>query len=147
MKRIFSAGLALILSLSFTMTSALPSMAGSLRPSVPAVAEAQADHVQVGQRHRRYDRHRHYRNDYRRHHHRPHARYHRRNDAGPIIGGLVAGAIIGGIIAGQPRHHYRGHRSAHVDWCLRRYRSYDVYSNTFQPYHGRRRACHSPYAY
>ena len=146
MNRIFSAGLALVLSLSFTAASAVPSMAGSLRPSIPAVAAAQSDVVEVGHRHRRYDRHHHHRYEYRRHH-RPHVRYHRRDNVGPIIGGLVTGVIIGGIIASQPRHHYHGHRSAHVDWCLRRYRSYDVHSNTFQPYHGPRRACRSPYAY
>ncbi|WP_235679264.1 BA14K family protein [Aquibium microcysteis] len=147
MKRILSAGLALALSLSFALAAATPSVAGSLRPSAPAVASGQTDVVEIGHRHRRYDRHRYHRHEFRRHHHRPHVRYHRRNDAGPIIGGLVAGAIIGGIIAGQPRHHYRGYRSAHVDWCLRRYRSYDVHSNTFQPYHGPRRLCRSPYAY
>lgn len=34
---------------------------------------------------------------------------------------------------------------AHVDWCLRRYQSYDPDSDTYQPYSGRRRPCISPY--
>lgn len=34
---------------------------------------------------------------------------------------------------------------AHVDWCLDRYRSYDVDSNTYQPYSGGRRDCVSPH--
>ena len=34
---------------------------------------------------------------------------------------------------------------AHVGWCSARYRSYDSYSNTFQPYHGPRQQCVSPY--
>ncbi len=146
MKRILAACLALALSLSFTVASAGPSMAAPLRLSTPAVADVQGDVVEIDHRHRRYQRHRHHRYEHRRHH-RPHARYRRHNDFGPIVGGLVAGAIIGGLIANQPRHHYSGHRSAHVDWCLRRFRSYDVRSNTFQPYHGPRRACRSPYAY
>jgi hypothetical protein len=35
--------------------------------------------------------------------------------------------------------------SAHVGWCAARYRSYDVRTDTFQPYHGLRRECRSPY--
>jgi hypothetical protein len=33
----------------------------------------------------------------------------------------------------------------HVRWCEYRYRSYRAYDNSFQPNHGRRRACLSPY--
>ncbi|WP_367718625.1 BA14K family protein [Nitratireductor sp. GISD-1A_MAKvit] len=33
---------------------------------------------------------------------------------------------------------------AHVRWCHHRYRSYRAYDNTFQPYHGPRKACRSP---
>ncbi|TCR04207.1 BA14K family protein [Neorhizobium sp. BT27B] len=36
----------------------------------------------------------------------------------------------------NPQHH---------DWCLARYRSYDIYSNTFQPNYGPRKQCYSPY--
>ncbi|EHK74244.1 transmembrane protein [Sinorhizobium meliloti CCNWSX0020] len=52
----------------------------------------------------------------------------------------------------RPRYHapryyrqayYGG--SAHTRWCYARYRSYWAYDNTFQPYHGPRRACVSPY--
>lgn len=38
-----------------------------------------------------------------------------------------------------------GANAAHVAWCERRYRSYRVWDNTFQPYHGPRRQCDSPY--
>ncbi|MCR4268047.1 BA14K family protein [Nitratireductor sp. ZSWI3] len=34
---------------------------------------------------------------------------------------------------------------AHVNWCYNRYRSYRAVDNTFQPYHGPRRQCISPY--
>jgi hypothetical protein len=138
MTRILAAGLALALSLSFTATAAVPSMAAPLRLPAPAAVETPTEIVQVGNPQRRYDRHGHY---------RPHVRYRRDNHVGPLIGGLLAGAIIGTIIANPPPRYYGGHGSPHVDWCLRRYRSYDVYSNTFQPYHGPRRICRSPYAY
>ena len=46
-----------------------------------------------------------------------------------------------------PRRYYRagGLSSAHVNWCYDRYRSYRAWDNTFQPYHGPRRQCWSPY--
>jgi len=34
---------------------------------------------------------------------------------------------------------------AHVRWCDAKYRSYRVSDNTFQPYHGPRKPCVSPY--
>lgn len=65
-----------------------------------------------------------------------------------------AGALIGGAIASQPRYVepaprpvYRssGLNPRHYEWCSGRYRSYDSYSNTFQPYNGPRQTCYSPY--
>ncbi|MEI2297180.1 BA14K family protein [Ensifer sp. MJa1] len=35
--------------------------------------------------------------------------------------------------------------STHTSWCYARYRSYRAYDNTFQPYHGPRQVCVSPY--
>lgn len=35
--------------------------------------------------------------------------------------------------------------SSHVLWCANRFRSYRAWDNTFQPYHGPRRYCISPY--
>ena len=40
---------------------------------------------------------------------------------------------------------YRVRVSAHAEWCAARYRSYDVRTDTYQPYHGPRRGCWSPY--
>ncbi len=58
-----------------------------------------------------------------------------------------AGAIIGGAMAAPPRRAYAGSMSpSHVNWCENRYRSYRAYDNTFQPNHGGRRACISPYS-
>lgn len=75
------------------------------------------------------------------------------NNAGAFIGGLAAGAIIGSVLANQarpsrvyrPAPTYRSAGNAHVDWCYSRYRSYDARTDTFQPYHGPRRYCNSPY--
>ena len=35
--------------------------------------------------------------------------------------------------------------NAHTSWCYARYRSYRAYDDTFQPYHGPRQICISPY--
>ncbi|WP_157018449.1 BA14K family protein [Mesorhizobium xinjiangense] len=76
----------------------------------------------------------------------------RRNDDGwwyPLAA-FGAGVIIGNAI-NQPAPGqrsapaYRSAGNAHVDWCYSRYRSYRAYDDTFQPYHGPRRHCNSPY--
>lgn len=60
--------------------------------------------------------------------------------------------IIGGASPRYhaPRRYYappRGYRltRAHYRWCDAKYRSYRASDNTFQPYHGRRKQCVSPY--
>jgi hypothetical protein len=45
----------------------------------------------------------------------------------------------------RPRVVVRQGVSAHVRWCLARYRSYDPATDTFVGYDGRARACISPY--
>ncbi|WP_353641691.1 BA14K family protein [Mesorhizobium sp. WSM2239] len=40
---------------------------------------------------------------------------------------------------------YRVVSGAHVEWCTARYRSYDAPTDTYQPYHGPRRLCRSPF--
>ncbi|MCP4383679.1 MAG: BA14K family protein [Hyphomicrobiales bacterium] len=64
---------------------------------------------------------------------------------------IIGGAIIGGILVAPryyraPRYHSapRG-SSAHVTWCYNHYKSYRASDNTFQPYHGPRKRCRSPY--
>lgn len=113
----------------------------------PRVSPRSGFYVQGGQGwyngHRGY---RNYRQGYRRH-----------GDWWFPAGAFIAGAIIGGALADpgptyyepqQPvRRVYRNNYSnAHVQWCYDRYRSYDAYSNTFQPYNGPRQQCYSPYS-
>jgi len=43
------------------------------------------------------------------------------------------------------RETYYGGGNAHTRWCYARYRSYRAYDDTFQPYHGPRQLCVSPY--
>lgn len=46
----------------------------------------------------------------------------------------------------ERRGTVRGMGRAHVEWCYDRYRSYRHWDNSFQPYHGPRRQCYSPYS-
>jgi hypothetical protein len=58
--------------------------------------------------------------------------------------GLPAYRYVDPYVA--PRPVYRARRAgSHVEWCYNRYRSYRASDNTFQPYHGPRRQCYSPY--
>jgi len=71
--------------------------------------------------------------------------YHEHNGWWFPAGAFIAGAIIGNAI-NSPAPVYRDYSSAHVQWCYNRYRSYREYDNTFQPYHGPRQQCYSPYS-
>jgi hypothetical protein len=66
----------------------------------------------------------------------------------PLGYGLYSNGYYGEPVY-RPRYYprvYRGNvRSAHVEWCYARYRSYRAWDNTFQPYNGPRRQCISPY--
>jgi hypothetical protein len=44
-----------------------------------------------------------------------------------------------------PRRAYQSGWNAHVAWCYDRWRSYREYDNTYQPFHGPRRECRSPF--
>lgn len=63
-------------------------------------------------------------------------------DRGPRYGIYIQPRIQPRYV--QPRGVYRM-AGAHYRWCEARYRSYRASDNTFQPYHGPRRQCISPY--
>jgi hypothetical protein len=135
--------------------AATPLLAGPMPQPVPAAPSADAGVIHVrdswagGNNHNRGTvwRHRGHRDHWRgrdrwRHDHRRY-RHHRHYHGGS---GLYFGL---GILPSYnyrvvPRRHYRA-GSAHVRWCYNRYRSYRAWDNTFQPYHGPRRQCRSPY--
>lgn len=137
-------------SLAIVMAAGAPaaSYAAPLSPVPLATPEVTSDVITV-QRHREQRR-------VQRHHRPPQGhRRHRNDNIVPLIGGLAAGALVlGAIEAERQRERERLYREreiyydddAHIAWCLQRYRSYDVYSDTYQPYQGPRRLCISPYS-
>jgi hypothetical protein len=137
--RLTSKCLAVALSALFAATPAMPVNAMPL-PAVTVQPVASGDAVQLVE-HRRYIRrhwhgHRHWgERRYYRHRHR-----HHHSNAWVPFAILGMGAMIGGAVAND-----RGYGGSHVRWCANRYRSYRAYDNTFQPYNGPRRQCHSPY--
>ena len=135
-----------ILAMSALALSGLGLMApvtpasAAMVPQVPAYSHVQGSGVQlpvelVARRHR-YDRHRHG-NRYR----------HRRHGYGHYYGGywyrtpwwiLGTGLAIGAGAAAAGSNN-------HVQWCLNRYRSYNVRTDTYRGYDGYDHRCNSPY--
>lgn len=121
-------------------------LAGISRATVaPAVADARPDIVNINhRRYRCYDGwcgNKYWRDDDWRH--RKYRRHHRRHlyVQPRLYLGLPAYRYV------APRRYYgRGLSSAHVAWCYDRYISYRAWDNTFQPYHGPRRQCWSPFS-
>ncbi len=85
--------------------------------------------------------------------HRGYRDYHpgyRRNNDGwwyPLAAFGLGAAIVGGLAAQQAPRPQVGvvMTPEHVRWCQARYRSYDTYSDTFQPNNGPRQRCVAPY--
>lgn len=140
-----------VASLSLALVAGVPatSHAAPLSPFQAVAPEATSDviHVQRNNREgRRMNRHQPPRHGQR--------HGHRRNDnLVPLIGGLAAGAIILGIEADRARERERRREREiyyddddHIAWCLDRYRSYDIRSDSYQPFEGPRRRCISPYS-
>ena len=147
--------IALGLIAGLTAPAAAAPLAGIARAAVaPAAGNASSDLVQVTYRSNcyRYGNCRRYGNwnnnwnnnywngdDWR---YRKYRRHHRRNlyVQPRFYLGVPAYRYV------QPRRYYRGGGSAHVAWCYYRYRSYRAWDNTYQPYHGPRRQCWSPFS-
>lgn len=82
------------------------------------------------------------RNDWHRHGWRDRDRYRYQYRSGPSFHLYVQPRVTPRYV--QPAPVYRL-SSAHIAWCHARYRSYRSWDNSWQPYHGPRRACISPY--
>lgn len=80
--------------------------------------------------------------DYRRHHRR-----HWDDDYWGVYPGFYLGLGVPSYrYYNEPRRVYRRSTSAHVEWCYDRWKSYRQWDNTYQPKHGKRRQCISPYS-
>jgi hypothetical protein len=139
-------GLAVLGAIAFAAPAmaaptALPNPVPLVVDSSPAGAAARSGDAAVTDVHYRGRHWRGRRNWSRRYNRRQFRRHYRRHHRGPVIYFSVP------TYRYVPRRHYRsyGRSSAHVRWCYRHYRSYREWDNTFQPYHGPRRPCRSPY--
>jgi len=158
MNKLVSSLLATTLAASFAVATMAPAAAVPLpaQPIQAAPAGTTSDVMKVDYADQVWRRHgnRHWRGDRGRTHywrgHRGYDRwrpgYRRHGDFWFPLAAFATGAIISGAIANDrpPPRVYRGD-SAHVRWCYDRYRSYRASDNTFQPYHGPRQQCVSPY--
>ncbi|MCV0397008.1 MAG: BA14K family protein [Rhizobiaceae bacterium] len=123
--------------------------------STPAPVLAQSAVVQlVGHRdygpRRHYDdarRHYHWREHGRRHWHRPAYRHYRRHYPRPYVEFHFGTPHYVRPRYARPSYVRPAMRfsPAHYRWCEARYRSYRTWDNSWQPYHGPRRQCISPY--
>ena len=69
-----------------------------------------------------------------------------RSRRGRNIGiGLASGFLVGSILYSQRKHYSHSALRKHVHWCTKKYKTYNVRSDTFISYkHGKKR-CNSPY--
>ena len=125
--------------------AASPLAASLVRPSIVPAASGSASDVQMidHRRDRRCRRHQRCGSHYWKRHHR-HYHGHRRHRG--VYPRFYIGPLYPSYRYVEPHRHYRrDFGSAHIAWCYNRYRSYRAWDNTFQPYHGPRRQCWSPY--
>jgi hypothetical protein len=150
-----------IVTASFCLAAFAPAGAAPIvaqKPAVEITGSSGLVEVQYRDRHRRdfRDRHQHKRRGFYRHHKRGyyngHRGYrHKRHGYRHYNGywfppaAFSFGVIIGGNNRGSVGVRPGYTNPQHVRWCHNKYRSYDQRTNTFQPYHGPRRECRSPY--
>ena len=157
MKTYMKAALAAGLSAIVAVGSIVPAQAMPIVPAAPVAPQADNNIVNV-----QYWRDRGYYRDYGPGYYRGHRGYRdyrpgyrRHNGYWFPLAAFAAGALIGGAVAAQPRYVDPGPRYVaparsginprHYEYCAARYRSYDSYTNTFQPNHGPRQQCYSPF--
>ncbi|MEQ8305310.1 MAG: BA14K family protein [Hoeflea sp.] len=151
-----------LVSATFLLAPVAPGVAAPVQMPKPAVAAGvEGNLVEIGHRKRGFQRH--HKRGFQRHHRRG---FYRHNNRGFYNGHRgfrhhrqgyrryngfwfpPAAFSFGVIIDNHRRGGYArpGYTNPqHVRWCDDKYRSYRVRDNTFQPYHGPRRQCRSPY--
>ena len=154
-KFVFSGLAAGVIGGAMLLSGTAPASAVSL-PSMAVTAPAEAAMVEEVQRRgdRRYSR-RDGRRDYNRHRHGSRYSY-RRPGFNHYYGGyyysspwwngpgIGFGITLPGVALGLGGGY--GGSSAHTQWCLNRYRTYDPGSDTYIPRVGERAYCNSPYS-
>jgi len=61
-------------------------------------------------------------------------------------GGHNKGVVVKKVIVNRPFAHIQDRIwQQHVGWCQGRFKTYNTYDNTYQPYSGHRTQCWSPY--
>ena len=154
MKALIKGGFAAVIGSVMFATTFVPAPTIAMPLAKPGLAQS-SDVLQVQDRRGRHDSRNRDRNRNRHGWHNGHrgSRHHRRGYRRHSDGwwypmaAFGAGAIIGGAIANSNnnRVHDAGINPRHFQWCYSRYRSYRSWDNTFQPNHGPRRQCYSPY--
>ncbi|MDF1606793.1 BA14K family protein [Hoeflea sp. YIM 152468] len=137
-----------LVSASFCLATIAPAAAVPVMLQKPVVQiSGETDVVQV--RHKRRGFHRHNNRGYYNGHrgHRTYRRgYRRHNGYWFPPAAFALGAIIGGAMNNNHGNVRPGYTNPqHVNWCHNKYRSYRQRDNSFQPYHGPRRECRSPF--
>ena len=136
-----------LLSASFCLATLAPVAAAPVMMPKPAVqSTVSSDVVRIDHRKRGFHRHskRGFYNGHRGYRHkRPGYRHYNGFWFPPAA--FSFGVIIGGGNRGGAHIRPGYTNPQHIRWCHNKYRSYDQRSNTFQPYHGPRRECRSPY--
>ena len=134
------AAVALCVGLGVSAASAAPAPAPATLQTTVSGGVLQAHftgdgHHLNGQVHRYRPRH------YRNRHYRPHRAYRHHKRYRPRSGFSVE------LNFGSPRYRapVASYSGRHHAWCSGKYRSYRSYDGTYQPYHGPRRRCNSPY--
>lgn len=139
-----------------TLAVALAMAPAAVPSSVPLVGVSLAQAGDHFGRH--YRGHRYYRLGPRFHSGRYYRHHRHHNSGAAAIAGAIIGLGIGAAIASSPRYYEPAPRYYRVvpryyrvgpvfrspawyDYCAARYRSFDPYTGTFQPYHGPRRIC------
>ncbi|MHA7772021.1 BA14K family protein [Roseibium sp. M-1] len=146
--RLAAGSLALGLAMPVATAAPLPLYRPLLQPDI----SSQADVLRID--HRRGHNSRRYYQQGGRHYYNGHRGYRKYRQGYRSYNGwwFPPAAFAFGFAVAPPAPRYvapprygRGLSPAHYQWCGGRYRSYRPYDNTFQPYHGPRRACFSPY--